>query len=228
MKKIFLALVFATSMNAADAQNVYIQGGANFANITSNSEGHVEDNKMLTTLNAGIMVGFGLSKLVDVESGLLFTGRGAKAETVFSNGDYVKAKFNPYYIELPLNIVANFPIDVRNKFFVYAGPYAAFGVGGKSTLDIKVGPVTSSSESDIEYAGEDPFTSEQDDAAYNKLKRLDFGLNLGTGVKLNRIILKVNYGLGLTKINSTESDNNADDKNKYRTLSLSVGIPLGK
>ena len=32
----------------------------------------------------------------------------------------------------------------------------------------------------------------------------------------------------IAKINSTESNNNANDKNKYRTLSFSVGIPLGK
>lgn len=228
MKKIILVLILTFSLNAAFTQNIYVQAGVNLSNITSNDEGHVEDNKMLTSLNVGIMAGFGLSKLVDVETGLLFTGRGSKAETVFSNGDYVKAKFNPYYLELPLNIIANFPIDAGSKLFVYAGPYAAVGVGGKSTLDVKVGPVTSSSESDIEYANSDPFVSGEEDAAYNKLKRLDFGLNLGAGIKLNRIILKANYGLGMTKINSTESDNSADDKNKYRTLSFSVGIPLGK
>ena len=40
-------------------------------------------------------------------------------------------------------------------------------------------------------------------------------------------LLKANYGFGLTKINSTEGNNSADDKNKYRTLSFLVGIPLG-
>ena len=45
---------------------------------------------------------------------------------------------------------------------------------------------------------------------------------------LNHILLRANYGLGLTKINSTESSNNADDKNKYRVISFSVAIPLGK
>ena len=32
--------------------------------------------------------------------------------------------------------------------------------------------------------------------------------------------------LALTKINSTQSNNSADDKNKYRTVSISLGIPL--
>jgi hypothetical protein len=86
----------------------------------------------------------------------------------------------------------------------------------------------SSSTSNIKFSNDDPLTSEQDDAAYDKLKRFDFGLNFGGGVQLGRVMIKANYGLGLTKINSTESNNNADDKNKYRTLSFSVGIPLGK
>jgi hypothetical protein len=40
------------------------------------------------------------------------------------------------------------------------------------------------------------------------------------------VILKANYGFGLAKINSTAGSNTSDDKNKFRTLSFSVGIPL--
>ena len=86
----------------------------------------------------------------------------------------------------------------------------------------------SSTTRDIQFSNDDPFTSEEEDAGYNKLKRFDFGLNFGAGFQFSGLILKANYGLGLAKINSTESNNNANDKNKYRTLSFSVGIPLGK
>ena len=79
-----------------------------------------------------------------------------------------------------------------------------------------------------QFANDDPFTSRQEDASYYKLKRFDFGLNAGGGFDLGKLLLKVNYGYGLTKINSTESNNASDDKNKYRTLSFSVGIPIGK
>ena len=85
-----------------------------------------------------------------------------------------------------------------------------------------------SSTSNIKFSNDDPFTSQEEDAGYDRLKRFDVGLNFGGGVQFGRIMLKANYGLGLTKINSTESNNNADEKNKYRTLSFSVGIPLGK
>ncbi|RYY69045.1 MAG: PorT family protein [Chitinophagaceae bacterium] len=229
MKKLLAALIICGATSSANAQLFYAQGGANLANITKNGDGDTEDNNMLTTFNVGVMGRFGISETIDLESGLLLTGRGSKAETYFNGGaDYVKAKFNPLYVELPLNLIINVPTTTSTKLFFNAGPYIAVGVGGKSKLETKVGPLISNSSSDIEFSNDDPFTSGQDDAAYNKLKRFDFGLNAGVGLDLKSFIIKANYGFGLSKINSTESNNSSDDKNKYRTISLSVGIPLSR
>ncbi|RYY42362.1 MAG: PorT family protein [Chitinophagaceae bacterium] len=229
MKKLLAAVLICGAATSANAQLFYAQGGVNLANITKNGDGDTEDNNMLTSFNVGVMGRFGLSETIDLESGLLLTGRGSKAETYFNGGaDYVKAKFNPLYVELPVNLIVNIPTTTTTKLFFNAGPYVAVGVGGKSKLETKVGPLTSSSSDDIEFSNDDPFTSAQDDAAYNKLKRFDFGLNAGVGLDLKSVILKANYGFGLSKINSTESNNSSDDKNKYRTLSFSVGIPLSR
>lgn len=231
MKKIlFTAFAFAMLSNVS--AQLYVQGGVNFANITKTTEGQTEDNNMLTSFNAGILGRFGLSSMVDLESGLLFTGKGSKAETYFTAGsttdNYVKTKFNPYYIEVPLNLVVRLAVKGTKGLFFHGGPYAAIGIGGKSTTDEKLLGISSHSENDIEFADDDPFTSRQEDASYYKLKRFDFGLNVGGGFDLGKLLLKANYGYGLTKINSTESNNASDDKNKYRTISFSVGIPLGK
>jgi len=230
MKKVIALLMITTGMaGAADAQLFYVQGGVNLANISNTKSGGTEDNAMLTSFNAGVMGRFGLSETVDLESGLLLSGKGSKAETYFNGGsDYVKAKFNPLYVEVPLNVVVNIPLSETAGLFVNAGPYAAIGVGGKSKTASKVGPFTSTSESSIKFSNDDPFTSEQEDAGYDKLKRFDFGLNFGAGLDLDKVILKVNYGLGLAKINSTDAPNNSDDKNKYRVLSVSVGFPLSR
>ncbi|HAO46832.1 MAG TPA: porin family protein [Ferruginibacter sp.] len=218
-------LLFSFSTHA----QIYLQGGLNLANITRTNDGQTEKNNILASFNAGIMGRWGLSKELDIETGLLFTGNGSKAETYFNGGnDYVKSTFNPYYIQAPLNAVVKIPVDKSSGVFFHAGPYIAMGVGGKSKRESKIGPLTSSSTETIQFSNDDPFTSQQDDAAYNKLKRFDFGLNFGGGFEFEHLILKVNYGLGLAKINSTEGNNSQNDKNKYRTLSFSVGIPLGK
>jgi hypothetical protein len=227
MKKITVSFLMITSiLTAANAQKVYVQGGANFANISSNKNGDTEDKNTLTSFNAGVMGTFGISKIIDIETGLLFTGKGVKAESIVNDNNYVKSKFNPYYIELPVNLLVKFPISGTSHLFVNAGPYAAVGVAGKSKVETKFLGVTTNSESNIQFNNDDPTTSQQEDASYSKIKRFDYGLNFGGGVAFKSLILKANYGLGLAKINSTQTNNSDDQKNKYRTVSLSVGIPL--
>ncbi len=229
MKHLLIAFALITTATFSTKAQVYIQGGLNLANISKTNDGQTEKNNILPTFNAGIMGRFGLSPMFDLESGLLVTGKGSKAETYFNGGnDYVKSKFHPIYIEVPLNAVVKIPLEKDVDLFFNAGPYVAIGIAGKSTSETKIGPLLSTSSSDIKFSNDDPFTSQQDDAAYNKLKRFDFGLNAGGGIEFKHFLLKANFGLGLSKINSTESNNEANDKNKYRTVSFSVGIPLGK
>ncbi len=228
MKKTTVMLMVTLMAMGAKAQ-FYAQGGLNLANITNTNSGHTEKNHLLPTFNVGLMSRFGISSSFDLESGILFTGKGSKAETYFDNGEnYVKTKFNPLYLEVPLNAVVKIPLNAKAKsnIFFHAGPYIAVGVGGKSTSDSRIIGLESSSSSTIKFSNDNPFTSQQDDAAYNKLKRFDFGANFGGGIDFGKVMLKANYGFGLAKINSTQSDNGANDKNKFRTLSISLGIPL--
>lgn len=229
MKKCFLGLLLTTTIALSSKAQVYVQGGLNLANISKTNDGQTEKNNILPSFNVGVLGRLPLADMFSLESGLLLTGRGSKAETYFNGGnDYIKTKFNPLYLEVPLNAVVKIPLQAGSNIFFNAGPYAAIGIGGKSRQEAKFGPLMSSSTKNIAFSNDDPFTSEEEDAGYNKLKRFDYGLNFGGGFQLKHLILKVNYGLGLAKINSTESNNNSNDKNKYRTLSFSVGIPLGK
>ena len=229
MKNLFLGFLLTTTVVLSTKAQVYVQGGLNLANITKTNDGQTEKNNILPSFNVGILGRLKLDPMFDLESGVLLTGHGSKAETYFNGGnDYVKTKFNPLYIQVPLNAIVKIPLEKESSIFFNAGPYAAIGIGGKSSSESKFGPLMSSSSKTIAFSNDDPFTSEEEDAGYNKLKRFDFGLNFGGGFQFQHFIIKANYGLGLAKINSTESNNTANDKNKYRTLSFSVGIPLGK
>lgn len=230
MKKLIIAVICIGGLPQAYSQ-VYLQGGINLANITTTTSGKTENNNVLTTFNAGILGRLNLSTTIDIETGLLFTGKGSKAETFFGankDDNYIKTQLNPLYLEVPLNLILRVPLEKRTNIFFNAGPYIAMGVAGKANSESKFLGVSSSAKSDIKYNNDNPFTSDQEDAGYDKLKRFDFGLNAGAGFDLGKIIIKANYGFGLTKINSTQSNNNADDKNKYRTISVSLGIPLSR
>ncbi|MBC7424597.1 MAG: PorT family protein [Ferruginibacter sp.] len=227
MKKLTTVLLVSLLATITTKAQTYVQAGLNLANITSTNNGQTQDNKWLPTFNVGIMSRFGISKTFDLESGLLFTGKGAKAEAT-SGSDYVKVKFNPLYIELPLNAVVKIPLtaNAKQNIFFHAGPYVAVGVAGKSTTDVSLAGVTSHTSSAIKFNNDDPTTSQQEGAAYDRLKRFDYGINLGGGFDFGKLLLRANYGFGLAKINSTQTNNSSNDKNKFRTFSISVGIPL--
>ncbi len=231
MMKHLLALALCAGFFTIANSQVYVQGGVNFANISNSKSGNVEENNMLTTFNAGLLGRFGLSPIVDFESGLILSGQGSKTDTYFTSSrddNYVKAKFNPIYLQLPLNFVVKIPFQDNAGIFLHAGPYAAVGIAGKSKIESKILGVSSTSTEKIKFNNDDPTTSQQEEAAYDKIKRFDYGLNVGGGVNFGRLMLKANYGMGFAKIRSTQTNNSANDKNKYRTLSISVGIPLTK
>ncbi|MGN6194597.1 MAG: porin family protein [Ginsengibacter sp.] len=223
MKKLLIAAFCVALFTNAKSQKIYIQGGVNLANISTSNSGSTEKNNMLTTFNAGIMGRSNASEAIALEAGLLLDGRGAKTESGSGN-TYYKATFNPLYLEVPVNLIVRLPLaNSKSNIFVNAGPYIAMGIAGKSKVDGQLAGAEFHSEKSIQFTSADPTENDQ---AYSKLKRFDYGVNLGAGFDLGKILLKANYGLGLAKINSTETNNSANDKDKYRTVSISVGIPL--
>ena len=55
------------------------------------------------------------------------------------------------------------------------------------------------------------------------LRSFDYGVNALAGLEIDRVMLDVNYGLGMSKI-VPNSDDFRNDKNKYRVLSVNVGF----
>lgn len=223
MKKL-LIIALCTSFFTTAKSQVYIQGGLNLANISTTKSGSADKNNILATFNAGVLARSNSSGILAVESGLLLDGRGAKVQRGSGNTNY-KVTFNPLYLELPVNLVVRVPLGSIGNIFINGGPYVAMGVAGKSKFEGQLGSISGSHTENIKFTSTDPTA---DDQAYSKLKRFDYGLNVGVGVDLRKVLLKVNYGYGLAKINSMQTDNNANDKYKYRTLSISLGIPFAR
>lgn len=225
MKKAILFALMLASSSALMSQT-YITGGVNATNISIDDNGKTEDNNTLISFNAGFFHQFDLSKVVDLQAGLLLTGKGAKAETNFSGSDYIKASFNPFYLEVPVNVIVKITDTKKNGIFFHAGPYVAAGIGGNSKTETRIGLIQSNSKSKIEFNDDDPLTSQQEGASYDKLKRFDYGINAGIGIGGEKTMLRLNYGLGLAKINSTQTNNSDNEKNKYRVLSLNLAFKL--
>src|SRR5215210_672449 len=123
------AILFAAS---GKAQLARLQGGVNLANVSVTDNGRVDKANMLSSFQAGIVGDLHLGSILYLQPGLLFTGKGSKVEKgVEGSNAYVKQTFNPYYIEVPVNLVLKVPLGTTNHVFAGAGPYLGIGVTGK-------------------------------------------------------------------------------------------------
>ena len=223
-KKIVLSCMAIGLSVAAMAQaRVGVKGGYNLANITTGSGGNVEENKFKSSFHVGVIADFPLSPVLSLQPGVFYTGKGSKLERGES-GDvtYFKTSTNPQYIEIPVNLVGKIPVGEDTRIFFGAGPYAAFGVGGKNKYAL--GPV--SGESKIKWDDDTPFDNTDPNQGYDKYKRFDYGGNLLAGVEVGNFLLSAQYGLGFAKILSG-ADDSRDDKSKNRVWSFSVGYLFG-
>lgn len=219
-------ILLTTAVHAQS--NIRIQAGVNLANISVTDNGRVDDGNMLTSFNAGIIGDVHLGSILYFQPGVLFTGKGSKVQrgTEGSNG-YFRQTFNPHYIEIPANLLLKTPLGAGSSFFVGAGPYLGIGVGGKTKTEGQtILGVQYNSERKIKFSDDDPTTfSEEEGTGFGIVKRFDYGLNGTVGIEGKSIVLGVNYGLGLAKLQSG-SNNSEDNNNKNRVVSISLGFKL--
>jgi hypothetical protein len=227
MKFISFGLVMLLA-GAAQAQKARLQGGLNLANVSVTSDGKVDDAKMLSSVQVGIIGDIDLgANIIFLQPGIVFTGKGSKTESGDpSSLNYSKATTNPYYIEVPVNLVFKTPAVKNSRFFFGAGPYLAVGVTGKIKNEGKVAGIAYSNDRDIKFSSDDPTTlNYEEGAGFGILKRFDYGLNGLAGIEGKSLSLSANYGLGLAKLQSG-SNSSSDNNNKHRVLSFTLGFKL--
>jgi hypothetical protein len=226
---IYLFMISSISISSfAQDDAAWLKGGVNFANLSYNNDGEVDNATLLTSFHVGIMGDINVAKILAIQPGILFTGKGAKIQNGSPSGiSYYKATTNPLYIEIPVNMVIKLPLESKgSNFFFGAGPYVAIGVGGKRKIEGKYLGVAFSSKEKIEYSNDDPATfNNEEGAGLGVMKRFDYGLNGTVGFQLKSGMIALNYGYGLAKLQSG-SNSSDDNKNKHRVLSVSVGFKL--
>ena len=192
-----------------------LRAGATFPklSISEDAEGAV---KMSTSFYVGGTVDFSLNEMFSLQPGLTVLGKGTKLkisqeiiEEDFEGTLDGTGTVHLLYVEVPLNIVARFPVG-NGKLFVGAGPYYAMGINGEQKIKATI-TVGDQAESDSGY----------EDLEFGKdgdYKRSDVGLNFLAGYELSKgINIQAGYGLGLTNINQ---QGNVTIKNNV----LSVGL----
>ena len=166
MKKFLLTAVLGMFALAGFSQVKWdAKVGMSMTNLTGDMDGD-----MKIGYNVGVGMDYAFSEDWSLQSGLNFTGKGAKDEGV-------KVKMN--YVELPILAAYKFALGENMKFVVNAGPYLAVGLGGKMTVDGEDG-------------GSVKLFSKEDGAEEALMKRFDLGIQYGIGLELGEHYL-VNF-----------------------------------
>ena len=225
MKKlIFLSffVVVATGFTFAQEARFGFKGGLNLASVSYNKAGEVKENSMTPSFNVGVFADLPMiGEMLSFQPGFFYTGKGTQA-TVKNDAILLPTdmtlKSNVYYLEGQANILFKIPLE-SFKVFVGAGPYIAYGVNGKYSIDGKILGLAVDEKKDI------IFTTEKGNIIdYTKIKPWDVGATITAGIEFGNIQVSANYGLGFIKIHPTNTDNNTDNAGKNRVLSASVGI----
>ncbi|HLF44796.1 MAG TPA: outer membrane beta-barrel protein [Chitinophagaceae bacterium] len=229
MKKNFFCLFFLMAgLVEVNAQNssTFFKAGVNLANVSYNANGNVDEANMLLSFQAGIVGNISIAPFLSIQPGLIISGKGSKTQSGNTNdANYYRATSNPWYVEIPVNLVLNAAMENNSKFIFGAGPYAAMGIAGKRKAEGRVFGVAFNREENITFSNDDPTTSGEEGAGFGIMKRFDYGLNGLVGIEGKKTMLVLNYGWGLAKLQSG-TNNTADNNNKHRVLSLTLGFKL--
>lgn len=175
--------------------------GLNFSQMNMKSSGTEYTPKTLMGFHIGLISEFSLSENLFVQPGILYSSKGSKFDIMGT-----EAEVSPSYIEIPINLMYKFNLGAP-KVFILAGPYIAYGIGGK----IKVAGQTQ----DIQFGSD----------SNSDMKPLDYGLSFGAGVEIANIELSARYELGLANLAPQDPSNN---KFTNKVFAISLAYLIGK
>lgn len=173
MKKSILFVLFTFLSVTVFSQVTWnVKAGMNLSNYTG-------DNDM--NAKVGFKIGGGLeyefTDLWSLQPSLFISTKGAK---------YDALTVNAVYLELPVMAAARINVADNTNIVISAGPYFAYGVGGKRSIGDK----------------------STDTFGDNGLNRFDAGLGLGVAAEFGRVVVGLDSQLGLAEVQKSGNPKN--------------------
>lgn len=186
----------------------------------------IGDKKNRFGFQVGATVDYRLSKSFYLQSGLSLTTKGTIHEDaeLWIGGPnapvtYSKTATRLTYLQLPLKIGYQFHLSPRTALFIQAGPYVAYGIGGKEITERRTVNPSGEPIPDEKITG-DSFGDRTTPS--NGLKREDFGLSGGIGARYRKLSLSVEYEPGLSNIGGQSESESFSEQRTYRNRNLAL------
>ena len=231
--KIFPLLFTLGSLIFFEALNAQVEVGArlglNLSNIVvKDQDGDLRQGSKATPgIHAGLTFDIPVAQDFYVQPGALLSVKGSKImgdtyEYIYNDsyfgGDYTI--YNAYYLEVPVNILFKPYTGTGNgRLVVGAGPYVAYGLGGKWKDNYNGNITTGKLEFINDWNDESSSTN-----TYTYGKKVDLGLNLLAGYEFsNRFSVQVNGQLGLANLEPLDGGQKPTASLKNTVFGVSVG-----
>lgn len=181
------------------------------------------DPKLNPGFHAGLTYDFPISRNFFIHSAALFSTKGYRMKRLTETAS-TESYITPYYAEVPINLLFA-PKLGKGRILLGAGPYVAYGFGGKGKYygkNIVNGVLITNNESaDLQ------FVNDFDDAKPEKWvysKPLDYGIQIIEGYEINgHLSIQLNGQLGLAELKPSTGG----VKSSYKMKNYGMGVSIG-
>lgn len=217
---IFVTLFVSNSSIVAQTRKFT---GEFFAGVTNSSmdlgEGMNNYKKAKIGFQLGLNVNYNIVSILEVQSGFYLIKKGSirhvkinqQHEAGYLEYEDTKTTIDANYIQMPLNIGMQMPLNKNIAIAIHGGFYGAYGFKGTT----KTESVKSNSTGDLitqSIPDYDTFSNEG-------LKRFDYGLNGNIGLIFDMYYIQLQYDLGLANVSAIDGKTM-----KTRNMALSLGF----
>jgi hypothetical protein len=218
-KSIFiLSLVLVYHTAFAQKLNFGLRAGLTSAQLVENVNGATGNTASITNVDIAAYLDFKYGNFtIQPGVGYFLKGGGGDGGS-FSTGSVAylsNVVLTLHYLEIPVNLIYNFPVKY-GKFFVGAGPYVAYALSGNNEVLNIIVPTSSGSTGSQSNTANYPVSF---GSGIGDLHRVDFGVNTLGGFRFkNGLELGFAFSPGLTNLVNAS---NVSTKNV--TASFTVG-----
>jgi len=192
-----LLLMFSSYSLYVNAQITASQiVGFNFSTMEMHVKNQSVDTDGSTGIHFGLLLPIPIVDHFSFQPGVMFTSKGSSYFI-----DSVDISISPIYLEIPVNLELDLGTDAFSVTLI-AGTYFSCGVGGNK---IESGGAAT----DIFYGSGDS----------KDLRLMDFGINLGAGIKIKGFLIAARYGYGLANL---YPDDSAETELNNRVIGISL------
>lgn len=190
----------------ASAQEYPVKFGVKVGANLINMAGDITDTDTKFAIQGGVTFDYVINPAFSLISGVELSTKGAKYHgTTFNDhfGDSyytdVFVNLNLMYLQVPVYAAYKMNVGSDTKFVFQAGPYVAYGLGGKATFKDGVDK------------------QEVNSFSTGFIKNFDFGFGVGAGVEFGHIVTKLGYEFGVINVVDSEIGK-LQNRNAYLTL----------